>query len=57
MIAFAVLLVFGFASMWPGWLHAVLGMVAGLGLLAVMGLALVLGLPLAFILIVHPPRR
>lgn len=56
MIAVAVLLMFGFAGMWPEWLTLPLRWATGTLMIAVMAFTLLLGIVLAFILIVRPRR-
>ena len=56
MIAFAVLLMFGFAGMWPEWLTRPFAWATGTLMLAVMAFVIFLGIILAFILIVRPRR-
>lgn len=56
MIAFAVILMFGFAGMWPEWLTMPLRAATGALMVIVIGFAIFLGLILAFLLLVGQRR-
>ncbi len=56
MIGLAVLLVSGFAGLWPTWLMAATRWLAGSVLALVLAFAILLGAILAFLLIVRPRR-